>query len=243
MSDYYIGWIFSIPIELAAALAILDETHPQLKVPDSDINVYKFGRIGRHNVAISCLPEGRCGVTRAGFVAAHMGRTFPRLKFGLMVGVGGGVPSQDNDIRLGDLVISQPTDVSGGVVQYDLGKAMQSGEFLRTGSLNAPPATLLSAVAFIKAEDQAKLGKEISDTAQEIEEKDPRFHYPGQDTDRLFRPDYNHVDSKGRQSDTCKSCDASTMVPRSEREYDHPYMHYGIIASGNQVMKNGVKEI
>src|SRR5215212_1355775 len=98
-SDYSVGWICAIPIELAAVLAILDEAHPPLDAVDGDANVYKFGRIGRHNVVISCLPEGRYGITRASFVAAHMRSTFTRLRFGLMVGVGGGAPTTSNDIR------------------------------------------------------------------------------------------------------------------------------------------------
>ncbi|KAJ6264629.1 hypothetical protein Dda_0778 [Drechslerella dactyloides] len=239
--DYSVGWICAIPVELAAVLAILDEIYPQIDVPDGDTNLYKFGRIGRHNIVISWLPEGRYGVTRAGIVAAQMRSTFTKLRFGLMVGVGGGAPSENNDIRLGDLVISQPTGASGGVIQYDFGKSMDNGEFLRIGSLNAPPSILLTAVASIKAGNEAELGKKISDTAQKIEEDNPRFRYPGQDTDRLFRADYIHVACEGRQSDICKSCDTSKVVPRSERQYDHPYIHYGIVASGNQVMKDGMK--
>jgi hypothetical protein len=51
-----------------------------------------------------------------------MRTTFPSIRFGLMVGIGGGVPSTNEDIRLGDIVISKPTGVLGGVVQYDYGK-------------------------------------------------------------------------------------------------------------------------
>ncbi|KAK6529980.1 hypothetical protein TWF694_003355 [Orbilia ellipsospora] len=240
-SDYSVGWICAIPIELAAARAILDETHPKLEVPRSDTNLYEFGRIGRHNVVISCLPDGQYGVTRAGIVATQMRSTFSGIRFGLMVGVAGGAPSEDNDIRLGDLVISKPTAEYGGVIQYDFGKAMENGEFLRTGSLNAPPSILLSAVASIKAGDQTELHQKISDTAQEIEAKKPIFYYPGQDTDKLFYANYNHVAGQGRRSDTCKSCDVSKVVPRSERECDYPQIHYGIIASGNQVVKDGMK--
>ncbi|KAF3271333.1 hypothetical protein TWF217_005731 [Orbilia oligospora] len=239
-SDYSVGWICAIPIELTAVLAILDETYPRLDAADGDTDVYKFGRIGRHNVVISCLPAGRYGVTSASIAAAHLRSKFSKLRFGLMVGVGGGAPSADNDIRLGDLVISQPKGVSGGVIQYDFGAAMENGEFLRIGSLNAPPSILLNAVAFIKAKDQAKLGQKISEIAQEIEENDSKFQYPGQETDILFRADYNHVPSEGRQRETCKSCDTSKIVPRPERKYDHPYFHYGIIASGNQVIKDAI---
>jgi hypothetical protein len=46
-----------------------------------------------------------------------------------MVGIGGGVPSKDVDIRLGDVVVSKPTRIYGGVVQYDCGKAVSSGRF------------------------------------------------------------------------------------------------------------------
>lgn len=34
--------------------------------------------------------------------------TFPRLRFGLLVGIAGGVPSRNNPIRLGDVVVSKP---------------------------------------------------------------------------------------------------------------------------------------
>jgi nucleoside phosphorylase len=42
--------------------------------------------------------------------------TFP-LRFGWMVGIGGGVPSSENDIRLGDVVFSDPNESHGGVLQ------------------------------------------------------------------------------------------------------------------------------
>ncbi|KAF3234347.1 hypothetical protein TWF217_003777 [Orbilia oligospora] len=242
-SDYSVGWICAIPIELTAVLAILDETYPQLNAADDDTNLYKFGRIGEHNVVISWLPSGRYGVAQAGIVAARMRLTFSKLRFGLMVGVGGGAPSEDNDIRLGDIVISHPTNLSGGVIQYDFGKAMENGEFLQTGSLNAPPSILLRAIASLRAEDQAELSQKISEIAQGIEENNSRFQYPGQETDVLFRADYNHIPGEGRQRDTCKSCNTSKVVPRLEREHDHPYIHYGIIASGNQVMKDEREKI
>ena len=67
-----------------------------------------------------------------------------------MVGIGGGVPSEEADIRLGDVVVSTPNKAHSGVVQYDFGKATPRG-FQRTGSLNAPPRILLNAVANLRA--------------------------------------------------------------------------------------------
>ena len=77
-----------------------------------------------------------------------------------MVGVGGGVPGKA-DIRLGDVVVSNPQSVSGSVVQYDIGKSTPSG-FERTGSLNVPPSTLLKAIAKLEANHMRGKGKLLS---------------------------------------------------------------------------------
>jgi hypothetical protein len=77
--------------------------------------------------------------------------SFHSIRFGLMVGIGGGVPSSHADIRLGDIVVSQPAETSGGVIQYDLGKALSGGQFQRTGMLNRPPKILLTALATLQA--------------------------------------------------------------------------------------------
>jgi len=118
--DYSVGCICAIPKELTAARAILDSIHTPLEAqPKHDENNWTLGSIGKHNVAITCLPE--YGVVSAAVAAKSTQNTFPRLKFGLMIGVGGSIPSDGNDIRLGDIVVSLPTGEHGGVIQYDLG--------------------------------------------------------------------------------------------------------------------------
>jgi hypothetical protein len=80
-----------------------------------------------------------------------------------MVGIGGGVPSAEADVRLGDVVVSQPHAMFPGVVQYDAGKATLSG-FERTGSLNSPPQILLAAIGKVqanKARGRSKLCEHI----------------------------------------------------------------------------------
>jgi hypothetical protein len=44
--------------------------------------------------------------------------TFTAIRFGLIVGIAGGAPSEDYDTRL---VVSKPGHSDGGVVQYDFG--------------------------------------------------------------------------------------------------------------------------
>jgi hypothetical protein len=129
------------------AQEMLDEEHDELerKGDDNDENLYSLGSIAGHNVAIVCLPAGRIRNNPAAVVATQMKATFKGIRFGLMVGIGGGVPSAAADIRLGDVVVGQPDKTFGGVVQYEAGTA--SG-VKRTGSLNAPPQILLNAVYF-----------------------------------------------------------------------------------------------
>lgn len=257
--DYSVGWICAIDIELTAALAVLDDRQPPplsfRRVP-GDPNVYHYGRIGEHNVVIACLPAGRIGTAPASMVATFMLQIFPGIRsgFGFMVGVGGGAPDlkKCRDIRLGDIVVSQPNGPYHSAVQYDFGKAMENGIFVSTGSLNAPPTSLLCALSFAKALNPADLGKRIKEKAQEIGEADSRLRYP-QSMDRLFEAGYYHIPevaASGSEDcsniaashlDTCSACDPSRTVKRPDREHGHPYMHYGTIASANQVMKDGVK--
>ncbi|KAL2818213.1 hypothetical protein BDW59DRAFT_165545 [Aspergillus cavernicola] len=140
--DYTVGWICALSIEMAAAKAMLDEVHADLPARRSDDNTYILGRIGSHNIVITCLPSGRYGAISAATVATRMLLTFQSIRFGLMVGIGGGVPIQD--IRLGDVVIGNPTGHSGGVLQCDV-------DFERTSTLDKPPGVLLKALSRIQA--------------------------------------------------------------------------------------------
>ena len=54
------------------------------------------------------------GNNAAAFAAANMLRSFPNVRIGLMVGIGGGATDcQGEDIRLGDVVVSSPDGTHG----------------------------------------------------------------------------------------------------------------------------------
>lgn len=114
--DYTVGWICALKENLAASRAMLDLEHPRLSQVEQDKNSYTLGQIGQHNVVLACLPSGSLGAIPAATAAANMLRSFPRIRFGLMVGIGGGVPGPpdddlEEDIRLGDVVVSNPTGI------------------------------------------------------------------------------------------------------------------------------------
>jgi nucleoside phosphorylase len=127
---YTVGIICALDVEKAAVEATLDEEHGRVEKAVGDDNAYSFGKIGSHNVVVACLPAGVMGKASAAVVARDMMRSFP-IKVGLMVGICGGVWSGKADIRLGDVVVSQPDGMHGGVVQWDYGKMGCSGEQAR----------------------------------------------------------------------------------------------------------------
>jgi len=233
--DYTVGWVCALPIELAAAKAMLDEEHPDLErdPADHDENLYSLGSIGGHNVVIVCLPAGRIGNNPAAAVAMQMRTSFKGIRFGLMVGIGGGVPSADADVRLGDVVVSQPHATFPGVVQYDAGKAILGG-FERTGSLNSPPHILLAAINTVQANEalgRSKLHEYIAKLGSY-----KKFQRSKAGPDVLFEAAYEHVGGQ-----TCKTCSSDHHQDREPRDEDEEVMiHYGTIASGNQVIKDAV---
>ncbi|KAI3530692.1 hypothetical protein CABS02_14420 [Colletotrichum abscissum] len=234
--DFTIGWICALPIELAAASEMMDEEFADLPSQPTDSNLYSFGRIGVHNVVAACLPAGQTGTNQAATVASQMRNSFPSLRFGVLVGIGGGVPNPDDDdfdIRLGDVVISQPAGQHGGVIQYDFGKTGAEGRIVRTGSLNAPHTVLLNALAKLRANDLRRKTQVLEHLSQLSNQ--PEFASPGPEKDTLYDASSPHI---GRT--TCAQCHPKDVVEREARATTKPFLFLGNIASGNQVMKDGL---
>ncbi|KAH8680012.1 nucleoside phosphorylase domain-containing protein [Tricladium varicosporioides] len=179
---YTVGWICVIEPERDAVRALLDAEDEQLPAGENDDNSYLLGRIGQHNV----------------------------IRFGLMVGVGGGVPrsphSEDSreDIRLGDIV---------------------------------PPVILLKAIKRLQWDHRYKIGEmhqyihEVTSKIADLDIGDYRF--PGRSQDLLYKADYPHTKGEG-----CSACDINETEKRICRASENPIVHYGLIASGNGVIKS-----
>jgi nucleoside phosphorylase len=230
--DYTVGWVCALAIELAAAQEMPDDEHDSPPCDAHDTNIYSCGRIGEHNVVIACLPEGQIGTNSAAAVAMQMKSAFASIRFGLMVGIGGGVPSEEADVRLGDVVVSKPYKVHGGVVQYDMDKAIPGG-LERTGFLATPPTILLNAAANLPA-------KHIRGRSQLLEhlaklDRLSEFAREAAGEDVLFKAEYNHEGGA-----TCKNCIKDFAISRAVRRQG-VVVHHGTIASGNRVMKDATQ--
>lgn len=244
---YAVGWVCAILAEHVAARALLDDEHEgPAYIAQHDNNSYTLGRMGNHNVVIAALPVGEYGTASAAAVARDMLHSFPNVRIGLMVGIGGGSPSKKHDIRLGDIVVSAPRNGYGGVFQYDFGKTIQNQTFQQTGFLNQPPTVLRAAIGGIMARYESD-GHHIQETIDTALVEKPRlwkkYHKPDVSTDLLYRNHVAHpVDNYASCATLC-SVDPSALVPRRTRDEevdDDPTVHYGLIASANQLMKDAV---
>jgi nucleoside phosphorylase len=240
--DYIVGWICAITTEYVAAQAFLDEEHGRPKyVCVNDNNDYTLGKIGEHNVVIAVLPG--YGIAPAACVARDMLHSFPNVRICLMVGIGGGAPTSKHDIRLGDIVVSTPNEGTGGVFQYDFGKTIQDQSFQHTGFLNQPPIFLQTAVNGLKARymtEGHQLNEAINNFLEKKSRLQPIYKRPDSVTDRLYESHVVHpLQCQGSCAVVCGN-DPTKLIKRRERgeHEDNPAIHYGTIASANQLMKD-----
>jgi nucleoside phosphorylase len=246
MSDpekYTVGWICAISTEAVAARAFLEEEHDgPRQVARHDNNSYVLGKIGSHNVVIAVLPDAEYGTTSAAAVARDMLHSFPNVRIGLMVGIGGGAPSRKRDVRLGDVVVSSRNGGQGSVFQYDFGKTIQNQAFQETESLDQPPMVLRTAVSRLRSTYEMTGHQLVDDvqTALKKIKKRKKYTRPPPSSDRLYKADVIHPPHSSDNCDLVCGDDEAHLVTRDARdeEDDDPVIHYGLIASGNHLMKD-----
>ncbi|KAL6901688.1 hypothetical protein GGI43DRAFT_364600 [Trichoderma evansii] len=243
--EYTVGWICAICTEYIAAQATLDEEHERPSyVAPADQNEYTFGPIGNHNVVIAVLPNGDYGVESAAIVARDMTHSFANIKVGLMVGIGGGAPSERHDIRLGDIVVSVPRDGQSGVLQYGFGKMIQGQPFQATRLLNQSPRILRAAVNGVQSQYRRKGYRQLREIIDGILERNPTlqkdFGRPDLNSDRLYRSEIIRPEDNILDCSIACGDDPSKLIVRPRRIADEgaPAVHYGLIASSNTLMKD-----
>ncbi|KHO02068.1 Nucleoside phosphorylase domain protein [Metarhizium album ARSEF 1941] len=211
--DFTVGWICALDRELVAA---------------------QF---------IAVLPYKEHGKSSAAVVANDMQRSFPSIRIGLMVGIGGGAPSAKNDVQLGDIVVSCRGGGNGGVLHHDYGKVVQNRDFTMTGHLNQPPQLLLlRAVSALEARYDRSAHQIRGNVEKALEKITRREKYrrPAATTDRLHLFPFTHPQNTTQACGVVCGDDASNLIVRKERsrDGDDPVIHYGIIASADTLMKD-----
>jgi nucleoside phosphorylase len=242
--DYTVGWICAIETEYTAAQTFFDKEHaPPDHLSYYDPNHYSLGVIQGHNVVMAVLPDGEYGTSSAASVITNMLIGFPNIRVGLMVGIGGGAPPEKDDIRLGDIVVSSPKDGSPGVYQYDYGKTIQGKEFAHTGFLNQPSTVVRSAIAGLKSKYRRE-GHCIDRTIKPLLEWWPRletdFSRPPPESDILYISSFVHTNNMACDKSCATKLENIIIRQPRQANHDNPRVHHGIIASGNQLMKDAL---
>ncbi|EXL97681.1 hypothetical protein NOF04DRAFT_6872 [Fusarium oxysporum II5] len=227
-NQYTVGILCALPIELKAIRALFDQRHQNMASVLGDNNQYALGEISQHLVVATSLPAGEYGTNAAASAISDMTRSFMSINFCLLVGIAGGAPSEGDDIRLGDVVVSLPTSTFPGVLQYDLGKENEGSDFEVTGVLRRPPRILTNAISKIRSDPDIGLDA-LNPYLAEIVKSLPSYGNPGQELDVLFRA------SCSRRSCRPGCSHLETRLPRLTTE---PRIHYGLVASGNRVIKD-----
>jgi nucleoside phosphorylase len=244
-TQYSVGWIAPLPLELTAARAVLDEDYGAIHVGNYS---YHGGRIGQHNIVMAVQPK--IGTDAASDLAARMRVAFRNIQYFMVVGIGGGIPSYgppgaSSQIVLGDVVVSYPRGNYGGIVRYDLGAWIDEGRLEFRGHTNSPPDSLLAAVNDLKARHSMTPGTKIPTFLQEMRsnihiDERQNFEDQGAEQDRLFQEDCSHP-RRSLNEDCEDCCDLSRSHMRQSRglgtarRIDTPKIHYGNIASSNQL--------
>ncbi|KAJ8126681.1 hypothetical protein O1611_g6957 [Lasiodiplodia mahajangana] len=222
---YTVGILCTLREEGAAMKTLFDQIHGE---PDN----YVLGSIGNHNVVLAYLPL-EPGIAAASAAATQLATDFPGIKFGLLVGIAGGVPSETADIRLGDVVVGVPKDAYPGVIQLGRGKDLEHNGFQRTGSLNRPPRFLLSAIASMTADSQC-CSIQLHDLVQSVAESKPKYQRPDQQLDVWDLAPCDQC------VDICT--DRGNHIEGKElRRPDCPVIHCGLIGSSDKVIKDRQK--
>lgn len=174
------------------------------------------------------------GTNSAASVATDMSRSFTSIQFCLLVGTGGGAPSEKDDIRLGDMVVSRPTRNCLGVIQHDLGKEKEGRPFERTSSLRPPPRVLNTAVSSLCSDPALPLdplAPHLGAIAARLKGF-PKYKRPER-PDVLFQAACDSCQARQVSQGEC-----SHLRQRVPRLTVAPVIHYGLIASGNCVVKH-----
>ena len=239
--NFEIAVICALTLEADAVDALFDrhwddDGPPYDKAP-GDPNAYSTGTIGRHNVVLTHMPG--MGKANAAAVAASFRASFPNIKLAVIVGVCGAVPFDPygGEIVLGDVIVSD------GVVQYDLGRRLPEC-FVRKDtlldSLGRPNAEIRALLAKLKGHRGRKMLRERIASYMGVLQAEPELEaeYMGVIYDRLFEAAYRHV-ADGKSCDECGCAGSLVLRRRLEQVNPTPAVHFGLIASGDMVMKSG----
>ncbi|KAF3239380.1 hypothetical protein TWF192_010075 [Orbilia oligospora] len=207
--EYTIGWICALPKEQIAAVPMLDQRHPDPKLYKSPNDTNAY--------FFGSIGPHNVVITCLPLKCYGTNRTAKAAaqmlnnfpSIKITFMVGIGA-GIPTKVKLGDVVVGTEW------AQWDFGKANGDGVFEHTGRKCFPPDELLSVMSKIRTEHSLRGCNRIPESIRNLETE-----YPHLASEYCLRPDT-----------TEKSLSTLDGNPEDIR------IHYGLIASGNQVVKD-----
>lgn len=266
--DFEVAIICALPLEYDAVVLLFDEFWDEdgdtFGRAIGDVNNYRTGRIGKHNVVLALLSH--MGKAHAAAAAASMRSSYGALRLVILAGICGGVPfNSQGEIFLGDVVISK------SIIQYDFGRKYPNGFMRKTtdeDNLRKHGKNIRNFLTkFDTSSDKGRLFERTAYFLKQLQQKaskdQDKYKYPGIAEDKLFESSYRHKhrnsvacicnNCHGRKDPVCDGalssscdnlgCDEDYLVVRKQlKEQDEaqePAIYIGAVASGDTVMKSG----
>ncbi|KAL7918134.1 nucleoside phosphorylase domain-containing protein [Trichoderma austrokoningii] len=226
---YRIAIICASSLEVKAVCTLFAETYEEsLKLLDDDgPDEYALGCLEDHYVVVACRRSNHLGGYPISITITKIRRNFPGTKWFVSIGVGGGIPSKEHDIRLGDVVVST------GIVRLDMSDmTTQGGDKMKIAEPPLRPSgpwlAVNSASEFGPSFDPRILERNVEHIARVW----PSYQSPGEDRDKLFPANSKHTFGQ----ETCENC-KDAQVLRKYRP-PGPQVYYGLTASVNGTIKD-----
>lgn len=209
--DVTIAFICALPRELDAMIRVLDSKVDFFPQADEDIHIFLGGTLAGRQVVLVLLSN--VGGTDATVAGERLALKFPNLQLTLLVGICAGVPTPENDIRLGDVIISSWVERYASDARMDPnGFKTSDNSYIRT---DVQPK-LKEILHLLESEEvfDGFLGKS-SQNLVDLQHRNSSYTYPNA-PDLLFPLSYAHVhrsEAGNRQSCGCDpargaQCDA-----------------------------------
>ncbi|KKO97783.1 hypothetical protein THAR02_10115 [Trichoderma harzianum] len=119
-----------------------------------------------------------------------------------------------------------------------MGKWKNDTDFSIESHLNKPPKVLSKAIELLQSEQdfgEGHMPHYIHQVALKAEKLRGlrQYRFPGRDKDQLFSSTYRHSSEVD-----CSACDPAQVENRLSRDSGDPIVHYGLIASGDAVLRS-----
>ncbi|KAL4778460.1 hypothetical protein BJX76DRAFT_352607 [Aspergillus varians] len=267
--QFTIAIFCALPLEADAVGGLLQEIWPDEgknydKAPADD-NEYTLGKIMSHHVVLVHMTG--MGKGAASQAASNLRSTFPGIKLALVVGVCGGVPTPEGEeLILGDVVISEGIVQFDLGSQYP--DVFTSKPGAQTTTL-PPPRIRAKLAKLKGIRGRERLQTRLLNHVQTLQGKlgTRKAGYPGVEKDRLYQSAYRHKHHRSLHCAVCSAYRVSTdpvcketramtceqlgchklndfLVPRTRLQTSStapptPKIHFGLVGSGDTVMKSG----